>query len=109
MAGKGKKRMFVDLPEQDHEDFMAIIDGLGLKKSTLILAGMQCLAYQEYTRAVLVLEEGKGIEGLPKEEKERVKAKAQMHRKLWNNFFSDWVDNFKRGGEIHTAEAGGDE
>jgi hypothetical protein len=102
----GKKRFWADIPDQDHEDAMAIIEALGIKRGTFFAAAVQCLAYQEYTRAEMLLKEGKGLEGLPKEEKERLKAKAEVNRKIWNNFFSDWVDNYKRGGEIGTADVG---
>jgi hypothetical protein len=101
---KGKKRFWADIPDQDFDDAKAICDALGIRRSTLLLAALQCLAYQEYTRSQTLLKSPHLTEGLPKEEARRLKGKAAVSQKIWNNFFSDWVDNYKRGGEVHTAE-----
>jgi hypothetical protein len=99
-----KKRWYTDIPEQDFDDAMAIVEALGIKKSTFFAAAVQCLAYQEYTRSQNILKSPHLTQGLPKEEAKRLKGKAAVSQKLWNNFFSDWVDNYKRGGEIGTAD-----
>jgi hypothetical protein len=101
----GKKRLVIEIPDQDYADMDRLCRVLSLKRSTLFLAGLQCLAYQEFTRAENVLKSPHLTEGLPDEEAKRMKGKAAVAKDLWNNFFADWIENYKRGGEIHTSDA----